>query len=98
MVKRGSIAPNGQTGCERANSTYNLFKTKLSVRMKLPMIKARLRIKSNGPPTSMFKPRAIRDMWLKNGHQYAETVTEKKVVINRIRKDDKTNYTSKIFD
>ena len=82
---------NGQTGCERADSTYNLFKTKLSVRMKLPMIKARLRIKSNGPP-------AIRDMWLKNGHQYAETVTEKKVVINRIRKDDKTNYTSKIFD
>eukprot|EP00493_Phyllostaurus_siculus_P023343 UN23679 len=98
MVKRGSIAPNGQTECERANSTYNLFKTKLSVRMKLPMIKARLRIRSNGPPTSMFKPRAVRDMWLKNRHEYAATVTEKKVVINRIRNDDKTNYTSKIFD
>ena len=40
MVKRGTIAPNAQTGCERANSTYSLFETKLSVRMKLPMIEA----------------------------------------------------------
>ena len=47
LVKRGAIAPNAQTGCERANSVYNLFKTKLSVAMKLPMIKARLRIKTN---------------------------------------------------
>ena len=98
MVKRGSIAPNGQTGCERANSTYNLLKTKLSARIKLPMIKERLWIKSNGPPSSMFKLCAVCEMWLKNGHQYVETVTEKKVVINRIRKDDKTNYTSKILD
>ena len=56
LVKRSSVAPNAQTGCERANSVYNQFKTNLSVRMKLPMIKARLRIKINGPPTSMFKP------------------------------------------
>ena len=31
-------------------------------------------------------------------NEYAATVTEKKAVINRIRKDDKTNYTSKMFD
>ena len=98
IVKRGTIAPNAQTGCERANSTYNLFKTKLSVRMQLPMIKARLRIKINGPPSSMFKPAAVREVWLKNGHQYAATITEKKVIIDRIRKEDKEKYTSKIFD
>lgn len=69
MVKRGTLAPNAQTGCERANSTYNLFKAKLSVRMQLPIIKARLRIKINGPPTSKFKPAAVREAWLKNGHR-----------------------------
>ena len=35
LVKRSSVAPNAQTGCERANSVYNQFKTNLSVRMKL---------------------------------------------------------------
>ena len=98
LMKRGAIAPNAQTGCERANSVYNLFKTKLSVAMKLPMIKARLRIKTNGPPTSMFKPAGVREAWIKDGHQYAQTASETKVVINRIRKEDRENYTSKIFD
>ena len=98
IVKRGAIAPNAQTGCERANSVYNQFKTTLSVRMKLPMIKARLRIKTNGPPTSMFKPKAVRELWLKNGHQYAKTATQNKVVIERIRNEDREKYTSKIFD
>ena len=69
----------------------------LSNRMQLPMIKARLRIKVNGPPTSMFQPQPVRKMWLHKGHQYAETAT-KKLVINCIRKQDKQNYTSKIFN
>lgn len=43
----------------------------------------------------MFKQRAVREMWLKNGHEYAETVTEQKVVINRNWKDDKKNYIKK---
>ena len=62
------------------------------------MIKSRLRIKVNGPPTSMFQPQPVRKMWLHKGHQYAETATKKKLVIDRIRKQDKENYTSKIFD
>ena len=33
LMKRSAIAPNAQTGCERANSVYNLFKTKLSTCM-----------------------------------------------------------------
>ena len=98
IVKRAAGAPNAQTGCERANSEYNQFKDSLSNRMQLPMIKARLRIKVNGPPTSMFQPKPIRQMWLRKGHQYAETATKKKLVINRIRKEAKENYTSKIFD
>ena len=98
MVKRGTAAPNAQTGCERANSTYNQFKTELSVRMQLPMITARLRIKENGPPLSKFKPDAIRKNWILKGHQYAETVTQKKVVLERLRKDAEKSYTSKIFD
>ena len=98
IVKRASAAPNAQAGCERANSEYNQFKDALSNRMQLPMIKARLRIKVNGPPTSMFQPQPVRKMWLHNGHQYAETATKKKLVINRIRKQDKENYTSKIFN
>ena len=62
------------------------------------MIKARLRIKINGPPISMFKPKPVRELWLRRGHQYAATATEKKVVIQRVRKEDKEKYTSKIFD
>ena len=62
------------------------------------MMKARLRIKSNGPPTSMFKPAAVREVWIKHGHEYAETITKKKVVIDRFRKENLKNYISKIFD
>ena len=84
-VKRGAAAPNAQTGCERANSVYNDFKTDLSSIMKLPMVVARLRIKINGPPLSKFNPKAIRNAWIAKGHQYAETATKNKVVIERIR-------------
>ena len=98
LVKRGSGAPNAQSGCERSNSTYNQFKTCLSVRMKLPMITARLRIKENGPPQSKFNPVPIRKLWLLQNHQYAETASANKVVTDRIRANAKKEYTSKIFD
>ena len=98
LMKRSALGPNAQSGCERANSIYNLFKTKLSVSMKLPMIRARLRIKTNGPPLSMFNPKPVRVLWLKKGHEYAETATKNKIVINQIRKKNSENYTSKIFD
>ena len=98
VIKRAAAAPNAQTGCERANSDYNITKTKLSSSMKIPIIKARLRVKINGPPLSMFNPAPVRKLWLENGHQYAETVTKKKLVIDRIRVDDRKKYTSKIFN
>ena len=66
--------------------------------MKLSIIKSRLRIKLNGPPLSIFNPVPIRKLWLENGHQFAKTITNKKLVIGQIRNRDKKTYTSKIFD
>ena len=85
VIKRAAASPNAQTCCERANSDYDQFKSKHAVRMKLPMIRARLRIKINGPPLSKFKPAFIRKLWLQKQHQYAVTASEQKVVIGRIR-------------
>jgi len=98
LIQRAGMSPNGQTGCERANSDYNLFKTELSASMKLPMITARLRVKVNGPPLSLFNPKPIRQYWIGNKRQLAQTVTERKLVIERIRKDEQSAYTSKIFN
>ena len=97
LVKRLAIAPNAQAGCERTNSVYNLFKTKLSTCMELPIIQARLRIKTNEPPRSLFNPKPVRILWPQNGHQSAATSTMKKFVIERIRQQNKQIYTSKIF-
>jgi len=97
LIKRAGMAPNTQTGFERANSEYNLFKTKLSASMALPMIIARLRTKVNGPPLTLFNPKPVRQFWIKNKGQLARTISENKLVIERIRKEERT-YTSKIFD
>ena len=66
--------------------------------MKCPIIKSCLRIKLNGPPLSIFNPVPILKLWLESGHQYAKTITNKKLVIERIRNRDKKIYTSKSFD
>ena len=42
-----ALAPVSQSGCERGNIIYNLFKNKLSSTMKLSMVVARLRIHIN---------------------------------------------------
>jgi len=34
VIKRAAASPNAQTGCERANSDYDQFKSKHAVRMK----------------------------------------------------------------
>ena len=68
LVKRSALAPNSQAGVERANSTYNLFKNSLTASMQLPIIQARLRIKINGPPLSLFEPGSVRKYWLAEGH------------------------------
>ena len=96
LVKRSALAPNSQAGVERANSTYNIFKNSLTASMQLPIIQARLRIKINGPPLSLFESSSVRKYWLAEGHQVAQTVKEQKLVIDRIRNQDSEKYTSKI--
>ena len=66
--------------------------------MILPVIKAEFRIKINGSPVSCLKTKPVRELWLWRGHQCATTETDKKVVIERVRKEDKEKYTSKMFD
>ena len=97
LIKRRTTVPNALTGCERANLQHNLAKTNLSSAMGIPIIQARLSIKINGPPLSMFNPQNVRMKWIKNGHAYAERISKKQLVIQRIRKEAKTKYTSKMF-
>ena len=97
LVKRAATAPNAQAGCERANLQYNLAKNNLTSSMGIPMIQARLRIQINGPPLSKSNAQDIRKEWIKNGHKYAEKISKKKLVIQRIRKTDE-KYTCKIFN
>ena len=96
LVKRASGAPNAQTEVERSNSVLALFKNELSATMKIPMMRSRLRIKENGPSISIFNPGTVRRQWISEGHKYAQKVSERDLVIERIRKPDE-EYNSKIF-
>ena len=69
LVKRASAAPNGQTGTERSNSAYAMAKTKLQCSQSDEITRCRVRVQENGPPLSMFKPKPVRDLWLKYGHK-----------------------------
>ena len=62
------------------------------------MIKERLRIKVNGPPTSMFQPQPVRKMWLHKGHHMHLLILTNTLHLIRIREQDKEYYTSKIFN
>ena len=77
VVKRAAAAPNAQTGVERANSTLNRFKDKLSATMKIPMMQSRMRISENGPPVSKFNPTAVRHTWISDGQKYAQKISER---------------------
>ena len=97
IIKRAAAAPNAQTGTERVNSDYNLAKTKLSCSMKGEIVLTRIRSKCNGPPLSMFNPKPVRKLWLQHGHKYAQKVSDRALVIERIRTHDRKVYRSKIF-
>ena len=62
------------------------------------MIQARLRIKINSPPLSKFNLIPVRKYWIMKGHQLAETISERKLVIERIKKEEEAKYDCKIFD
>ena len=88
LVTGSCNAANAASGCEKAKSDYNLSKSKRSSSLTLPMIRAMLRVKINGLPLSKFHLKEIQQRWMSKGHQYEATVTEKKLVIDRIRKED----------
>ena len=62
-VDRLTCIANHEAGCERANSKFNRSKNDLSSRMKLPMILARNRAGSIGPPIHLFDPKPILHYW-----------------------------------
>ena len=61
VVRRLMMAPNGKAGCEQSTSKFNRAKNKLSSTMKLPMIKARMRVGINGPLVHLFNPEPVLD-------------------------------------
>ena len=69
--------------------------------MKLPMIQARMRAGSNGPPTHLFNPEPILEYWQENHHRLAEKAwvqtRNDSVIITRIRKEEEKKYTSTMF-
>ena len=97
LVDRQSCLPNQEAGCERANSKYNRSKNKLSTRMGLPMILARNRAGSNGPPLHQFNPQPIVKYWREHNHRLAlkANETSDSQVVKRIRNEE-TKYTSQI--
>ena len=65
--------------------------------MSIKMVQARLRIKINSPALSNFNPIPVRKYWILKGHQLAETDSQNRVVINRIKKQE-AEYNCRIFD
>ena len=60
--------------------------------MKDEIVLTRIRSKCNGPPLSIFKPEPVRKLWLKYGHKYAQKISDKALVIDRIRSHDREIY------
>ena len=101
VTTRVCMASNSEAECEQSNSKFNRSKNKLSSTMKLPMIKARMRPGSNGPPLHLFNPEPVLQYWQENHHRLAQKTwvraLEDSVVISRIRKEEEKKYTSPMF-
>ena len=70
--------------------------------MQIPMIKARMRVGSNGPPLHLFDATLVFEHWKRNGHRLALKVykysTDDSQVIMRIREESAKAYTCSIFN
>ena len=100
VVDRLTTIANTEASCERANSKYNLSKNNLSSRMKLPMILARNRAGSNGPPLHEFDPHPILAYWKQHHTRLAiktQWASESSRVLDRIRAEESKKFTTKIF-
>ena len=101
VILRVCMTANAEAGCEQSNSKYNRAKNKYSTTMKLPMIKARMRVGSNGPPIHQFNPEPVLEYWLANRHRLAQKqwikALDDSVVVTRICKEEEKKYTSKLY-
>ena len=102
VVKRASLSPNSESGCERSISKTVRYKNKHSSKMSVPVMNARQRCGENGPPLHLFAEKctpAIVKYWTKNKHKLAKKVRDFEInqskVLKKIRKEKE--YTSKIF-
>ena len=100
-IKKLAVISNAEVGYEQSNRKYNLMKNDLSHRMKIPMIKARMRAGTNGPPLHLFSAKMILQHWKANGHRLALKVDSHAIdeshVLKRIRKDAAMKYTCDLF-
>ena len=101
VIIRVSVASNAEAGCEQSNSKYNRAKNKYSTAMKLPMIRARMRVGSNGPPIHLFNPEPVLEYWIEHRHRLAEktwvAALDDSRVITRIRRQQEKAYTSTMY-
>ena len=101
VIEKLTVIANAEAGCEQSNRKYNLMKNDLSHRMQIPMIKARMRVGSNGPPLHLFDATLVFEHWKRNGHRLALKVhkysTDDSQVIKRIREESAKAYTCNIF-
>ena len=90
-IEKLTVIANAEAGCEQSNRKYNLMKNDLSHRMQIPMIKARMRVGSNGPPLHLFDASKVLEHWKRNGHRLALKVDQYSAddshVIKRIREE-----------
>ena len=63
IIQRIQISAESNADCEQENSKYNRFKNKYFNRMGIPMIKARARAGSNGPPMNLFPAKKVLSHW-----------------------------------
>ena len=102
VIEKLTVIANAEAGCEQSNRKYNLTKNDLSHRMQIPMIKARMRVGSNGPPLHLFDASLVSEHWKRNGHRLAlkndKDSTDDSHVIKRIREESAKAYTCNIFN
>ena len=101
IISRLILSPNSEAGCEQSNSKYNRAKNKYSSTMGLEMIRARMRVGSNGPPIHLFRTNEQVKYWKFNKHRLAEKISARSnpnsQVLTRIRQNGNSTYTNTVY-
>ena len=101
VIEKVTVIANAEAGCEQSNRKYNLMNNDLSHRMQIPMIKARMRVGSNGPPLHLFDASKVLEHWKQNDHRLTLKVDKDSAddshVIKRIREQRAKAYTCNLY-